>query len=113
MEIPNEFFTVESLLTLAGATLITTVVTNAIQYAFSWNPKWFGLAIAMIIALVGVILTPEYQPLDFLIGIINGFFVYANSTGIMQMAGNPQKVEVAGTAGKAAKQIRSFMDKWY
>jgi hypothetical protein len=113
MEIPNEFFTAESMLTLAGATLITTIVTNAIQYAFSWNPKWFGLVIAMIIAIVGVILTPEYKPLDFLIGVINGFFIYANSTGIMQMAGNPRAVDIVGTAGEAAKQKRGFMDKWY
>lgn len=113
MELPNEFFTVESLLTLAGATLITTVVTNAIQYAFSWNPKWFGLVIAMIIAIVGVFLTPEYKPVDFLIGVLNGFFIYANSTGIMQMAGNPQKVQAVDTAGRAVKQKRGFMDKWY
>jgi hypothetical protein len=113
MEIPNEFFTVESLLTLAGATLITTVITNAIQYAFSWNPKWFGLAIAMIIAIIGVILTPEYRPVDFFIGLINGFFIYANSTGIMQMAGNPQRLKTAGTAGETAKQKRGFLDKWY
>jgi fucose permease len=109
MEIPNEFFTVESLLTLAGATLISTVVTNSIQYVFSWNPKWFGLVIAMIIAIVGVILTSDSKPLDFFIGLINGFFIYANSTGIMQMAGNPRSI----TAGKAAKQKRGFMDKWY
>lgn len=113
MEIPNEFFTVESLLTLTGATLITTIVTNAIQYAFSWNPKWFGLIIAMIIAIVGVILTPEFKPIDFFIGVINGFFIYANSTGIMQMAGTPQGVKTAGTAEEAAKQKRGFMDKWY
>ncbi len=113
MEIPNEFFTVESMLTLAGATLITTIVTNAIQYAFSWNLKWFGLVIAMIIAIFGVFLTPEYKPVDFLIGIINGFFIYANSTGIMQMAGNPRAPEVVGTAGEAAKQKRKFLDKWY
>ncbi|KPK79384.1 MAG: hypothetical protein AMS27_18075 [Bacteroides sp. SM23_62_1] len=113
MEIPNEFFTVESLLTLAGATLITTVVTNALQYAFSWNPKWFGLVIAMIIAIVGVILTPEYRAIDFLIGVLNGFFIYANSTGIMQMAGNPQEAEAAVPAAKAVKQKRGFMDKWY
>jgi hypothetical protein len=109
MEIPGEFFTVESLLTLAGATLITAVITNTIQYIFSWNPKWFGLVIAMIIAMVGVILTSEHKLLDFFIGIINGFFIYANSTGIMQMAGNQRSI----TAAKVAEQKRGFMDKWY
>ncbi len=113
MEIPNEFFTVESMLTLAGATLITTVVTNSVQYAFSWNPKWFGLAIAMIIALAGVILTSDSKLLDFLIGIVNGFFIYANSTGIMQMAGNPAGLEATGTTGVSAEYKRRFMDKWY
>jgi hypothetical protein len=113
MEIPNEFFTVESLLTLAGATLITTVITNTIQYIFAWNPKWFGLAIAMIIAIIGVILTPEYRPVDFFIGVINGFFIYANSTGIMQMVGNPQGVEAVATAGETSKKKRRFLDKWY
>lgn len=112
MEIPNEFFTVESLLTLAGATLITTIITNTVQYAFSWNPKWFGLVIAMIIAMVGVFLSSGYKPLDFFIGIINGFFIYANSTGIMQMAGNSRSIAAEKTVD-SEKQGRRFLDKWY
>jgi hypothetical protein len=113
MEIPRGFFTMESMTTLAGATLITTVITNVIQHTFSWNPKWLGLSVAMIIAMVGVTLTPGYKLADIMAGIINGFFIYANSIGFMQMIGN-SKVKVPTRPGRDdAKLKRRFLDKWY
>lgn len=54
MTIPSEFFTPESIFTLAGATVITTVITNSCQHVFKWNPKWFGLVVAIVITVAGV-----------------------------------------------------------
>jgi zinc transporter ZupT len=106
--LPGDFFTPESMLTLAGATLITTVITNTCQHVFNWNPKWFGLLIALLIAVVGVLMTDSPKLINFFMGIINGFLIYASSTGIMQMAGTgPDRTKGSGKPG------RRFWDKWY
>lgn len=106
--VPSEFFTPESMLTLAGATLIVTVVTNTCQHVFNWNPRWFGLLIAFVIAMVGVVLTDNPKFINYFMGVINGFLIYASATGIMQMAGTqPDRTKGAG------KAKRKFWDKWY
>ena len=106
--VPHEFFTPESMLTLAGATLITTVITNTCQHVFNWNPKWFGLLIALVIVIAGVQLTDNPKFINYFMGIINGFLVYASATGIMQMAG----AQPVRTKDSAARKKR-FWDKWY
>ncbi len=50
MDIPKEFFTAASMLTLAGATGATVIVTNGLQRAFNFNPIWLALLIAQAIA---------------------------------------------------------------
>lgn len=42
MMLPKEFFTVESMLTLIGASGMTFIVSNAIQKAFNFNPSWLA-----------------------------------------------------------------------
>lgn len=111
MAIPSDLFTPESMLTLAGATVMTTVITNSFQYAFNWNPRWFGLVIAMIIAIVGVVLTGDAKFINYFVGVINGFLIYASSTGIMEMAGS--KAPQPGPTGLTDRPGRRFMDKWY
>jgi hypothetical protein len=54
MEVPSEFFTLQSMLTLSGATTATYVISNGLQHAFNYNPKWLALAIALAISLFGV-----------------------------------------------------------
>jgi hypothetical protein len=109
--IPGDFFTPESMLTLVGATSITTIVTNSCRYAFNWNPKWFGLAIALVISLTGVILTDKPAPLNFFMGLINGFLIYASATGIMALSGN-RPVKTTKTKSTGAS-VRRFWEKWY
>ena len=111
LALPSEFFTPESMLTLAGAVVMTTVVTNVCQYVFGWNPKWFGLLLAIIISIAGVILTGNYKLISFFIGLINGFLIYANSAGIMQMAGTNANSNTLKLQNGKIK--RGFMNKWF
>ena len=110
---PEEFFTAESMLTLAGASLITMVITNSVQHAFNFNPKWFGLAIAFIVSITGVILVGNYTVVTFIIGIFNGFLIYASSTGIMQMAGTSIESTTAKSMAGDPGIKRKFWNKWY
>ncbi len=46
MDLPNEFFTAESMFTMSGATGVTFVVSNGLQRAFNFNPRWLAFVIA-------------------------------------------------------------------
>jgi hypothetical protein len=109
--IPSDFFTPASMLTLAGATLITTVITNSCQHAFNWNPKWLGLVVGIVIGIIGVLLTENPKFVNYFMGIINGFLIYASATGIMQMGGTP--APQTGTVEKALQSRRKFWNNWY
>lgn len=115
--LPSEFFSSESILSLAGATLITTVITNSCQHAFNWNPKWLGLIVGIVIAVVGVVFTESPQPVNYIMGFFNGFLIYANATGIMQMAGKsaPDPTPTRGDGLESFKPVinRRFNHKWY
>ncbi len=91
MTIPSEFFTPESIFTLAGATVITTVITNSCQHVFKWNPKWFGLVVAIVITVAGV---------------------FASAAGIMQMIGNP--VQPSDSTPRSFRDPRRrFLNQWF
>jgi hypothetical protein len=82
----NAFFTLQSMMTLGGATGATFVVANGIQRAFDYNPRWLALLIAQLVCL-GMV----YQSLgvgsDYVIGVINGFLVYCSAAGATGAAG--------------------------
>ena len=112
MAIPGDFFTPESMFTLAGATLLTTVITNSCQHAFNWNPKWLGLVVAVAITLAGVYFTTEAKAVNYFMSILNGFLVYASAAGIMQMIGNPvQQSDLTPRSFRDPR--RRFINKWY
>jgi len=120
MEIPSEFFTLESILTLSGAATATYVISNSIQYAFNFNPKWLALVLAQLIALFGV-----YQSngsgSDYLIGVINGFLIYATTVGVATLvSGNntsPQTSRespaTAAAPGLDDQKKRTFFTPWF
>jgi len=124
MTIPNEFFTIQSLLTLTGATGVTVVVCNGMQSAFNFNPRWLGLAVAEVIALWGVWQT-HGQGSDYFIGVINGFLIYCTAIGATQMGatttgakGDSGSGAVARSAEDAAlpqppQNRRRFFTPWF
>jgi hypothetical protein len=111
LQLPPDLFTTGSMLTLAGATLITSIITNTCQHAFNWNPKWLGLVVAIIVMLVGALLTPEAKAVNYVMAVINGFLVYASSAGIMQMSG--RDLPQPGHAAAMTRIRRVFMSKWF
>ena len=118
MELPKEFFTIQSMLTLTGATGATFVIANGCQRAFNFNPRWFALAVAQVISLVGV-LTVGKGAADFFVGIVNGFLIYCTTIGATSMVGSPPP-EAARPRGAAAAPHpqdsslrRGFLTRWF
>jgi len=112
----GEFFTAETLLTLSGATFVVLVISGTVQHAFDFNPKWFAFALSFIVSFIGVIIAGKYG-ISLLIAFLNGFLIYANSVGVVQVTGRNQTEEggVDERYGSSENKLvkRKFWTKWY
>lgn len=77
----NEFYTLTTLSTLAGATGATVAITNALKTAFDLSPKWLGLVVAEVICVGVLSATGAAHVSDWLIAVLNGCLVYATAAG--------------------------------
>jgi hypothetical protein len=82
--IPSEFFTLQSIGTLTGATGLCFVVTNGIRRAFGFDPRWLGLVVAQIVAFAGVALAAG-TPVQYALAIPNGFLLFSTAAGAAAM----------------------------
>jgi hypothetical protein len=123
IHVPQEFFTVQSMLTLTGATGATFIVANAFQMALNFNPKWFALLIAIIIALFGVYQSHNVDEphlfSDYFVGTINGFLIYCTTAGGTQILGQRNSPEATHRGvgpdpiKKGSVSKRKFLTPWF
>ncbi len=118
--LPNEFFTIQSMLTLTGATGVVYVVSNSLQRVFDFNPKWLALLIAQIIAIVGVFMSQNVGIGDIFVGVVNGFLIYSTAVGANQItARNSNDVGIVRSMQWSMPYIRTetnkrkFNTKWF
>ena len=88
MEGQNDFFTLQSLGTFAGATGATVVISNSVQRVTNRNPAWLALFIAELICLLTVFWVHESAPesvqivySDYFVAVVNGFLVFCSAAG--------------------------------
>ncbi len=85
MQLPNEFYTIETLFTLTGATTGVWVITSVIGYlipGLSSNiKKWLGLVLAFVFVFLGVAFGQDKSPLIWVVAFVNSFLVYLTAVG--------------------------------
>jgi hypothetical protein len=119
MTIPQEFFTLQSMLTLTGAAGATFVVCNGLQSAFNFNPRWLALVVAQCLSVYGTYASHSATsvPSDYFVAVVNGFLIYATATGGTNILGGSAAPAVArGAADAAAPQAgsrRGFLSSWF
>jgi len=120
IEIPKEFFTLQSMLTLTGAAGATYVICNGLQRAFNFNPRWLALAIGILISLYGVYETSPGRASDYFVGIINGFLIFCTAAGATELGAVKTESTTARSApnGNAATSTnqaakRQFRSSWF
>jgi hypothetical protein len=118
MELPKDFFTLSSMFTFTGAAGGTFVVTNGLQQAFGWRPKWLGLAIAQLIVNVGVYSSGGVSVVDYFVGVVNGFLVYLTAGGATGAASKALEPDlklhsVAPPEAPPETKRRSFLTPWF
>ena len=91
MSIPDQFFTVQSMCTLTGASGVTFLICNSLQRALNFNPKWLALAIALALSLIGTCLAGKRDAVDYFVGFVNGFLIYATAAGGTEIMGGANR----------------------
>jgi hypothetical protein len=132
MDSYNDFFTLQSLGTFAGAVGATAVVTNGLQRAFDFNPKWLALLLAEVVCLVIVYFTHAYAPAgtqtltsDYFVAVINGFLVFCSAAGVTGIGSAavhgaeptsnpaPSDAQARGPGAVApSRRSRGFWSRW-
>jgi hypothetical protein len=105
MAAPNDFFTLQSLGTFAGATGATTVIANAIRLAFGLNQAWVALAVAEAICL-GVVLIAYLDAAPgvpvvysaYFIAFLNGFLVFCTAASVTALGVQGEEAMRGGAA---------------
>lgn len=54
-ELPSDFFTLESVLTLGGAATAVVVVSNTIRQLLGWKSLWVGFSVSLVIVIFGAL----------------------------------------------------------
>jgi hypothetical protein len=111
----EQFFTLDSLATLAGATGATLVVTNTVKQAFGFAQRWFGLLVAQVIC-IGLAIYAHKTGSDYVIAMLNGCLVYLGAAGASDAAGPGQKRGATSRGGNAEAyrtSWRNFFGTWF
>jgi hypothetical protein len=111
----SSFFTWASFGSLIGLTGITYVVTNTARVAGNFNPRWFGLVVAIVATEMGVYLTHPSDPLTYVLGLLNGCLVFLTAAG-SATAGDAaaQLPALAGSRGPRAPGAKpAFYESWF
>jgi hypothetical protein len=121
----NDFFTLQSLGTFAGASGATLLIANAIQHAFGFNPRWLALAVAEFVCL-GVVATGQVDGAasvtvtPFFVAFVNGFLVFCSAAGLTAVGaeaqGHTQAPRDAGTRVLESARVgerRGFWQPWF
>jgi hypothetical protein len=114
MDLPPDFFTNKSFLSLAGCAGIVFVVCNALQGALNFNPRWLALALAELVAIYGAHLanTPRV-PSDYFIAALNGCLIYCTAVGgTAALAAAKDAGAPKGLAPSFPNSKRGFFSPW-
>jgi hypothetical protein len=113
--IPDSFFTMQSFVSLTGASAIVFIVANALQSALNFNPRWLALALSELVALYGTYASGNiHVPTDYVLALLNGCLIYCTAVGGTSIAGAVrEKGTPKGLAPATGNQRRGFSTAWF
>jgi hypothetical protein len=74
-------FTVTNFGTLSGCAVIAWIVTSVLSGVFKLSQGPTGLIVAIIVALVAVLVSPERRFEKYVVAAFNGFLIYLTIVG--------------------------------
>lgn len=103
-----EFFSWQTLGTVAGATLATVLVVNALRAAFNWSPQWLGLLVAALLQAAVWWFASDQSAQALVMALINAVVVYLAAIGGNQLVATRQPRDV-----RAAGPDKRFWRPWF
>jgi hypothetical protein len=113
--VSSDLFTWASLGTLTGLTGATVVITNAAARAFGWTPKWFGLAVALVLC-VGLAAANNRGIDEYVLALLNACLVYLTAAGASSAGAAAIDVPKASGAPESTDggaQPTGFFHRWF
>ena len=113
----QSLYTLDTLASTGGAAGVVLVVSNTVQRAFNYNPKWFALVLAELVALLGTYgaTGTAHVPTDAAVAVLNGCLIYCTAVGGSSLAGSTRARRPRG--GSVGPDLgstdRSFFSAWY
>jgi len=112
----NEFFTLQSILTISGASGVVLLISNSLQSALNFNPKWLALLIAQVVSFISLFIGDEIHFANVVLAILNGFLIYSTAVGANQFTG--KDIDQRGPSPDAFTpnnnlSSRKFNSKWF
>lgn len=108
------YFTAQTVLSFGSSTLVVFVICNALQHAFSFNPRWLAFVLSQVIAMAATYASSHFGLTSTIVGFVNGCLVYCTSIGATQIThaavaggGTPRGDRPPGDAGNAAPSSSS------
>jgi hypothetical protein len=115
-QLPKEFFTNESILTLTGASSATLLVCNTFQRIFNFNPKWLAFLISILIAFYGAYASGNNSIANYFLAFLNSFLIYSTTYGISQLTSKTENINnnttTYGSGSTKSLGKRSFNSRW-
>lgn len=86
MQALNNFYTIDTLLTLTGSATAVWIITSVVGYLLEPRnsekvKKWLGLFLSLVLALLGATTVQEQTLLTWLVAVVNGFVIYLTAVG--------------------------------
>lgn len=109
-------YTAASMATLAGASTLTLLISNALQSSLNFNPKWLALAIAQAFSIAGISFTKGvYSGETIFVAVVNGFVIYSAAIGINRTGGSGGGGRGAATTQglQSPQPRRGFWTPWW
>lgn len=116
MELPTEFFSRTTILTLAGASGAVYVMTSTMQHAMNFNPRWLALLLSIALGIGGALTLQVPMLVDYVVGLVNGCLIYCTTVGISSISAKPIPGALVskGSEGRTlAAQHRTFRSRWF
>ena len=126
MDIPNDFYTTGTLFSLTGAATAVWIITSVIGYVMDVKDstrikKWLGLALSLILALLGATQVQDRTSMTWVVALVNGFLIYLTAVGanaVVSHSVNPDPVRKYAAPSEAVnvaggRPRGDFIEPWW
>ena len=121
MNIPNSFYTIETLFSLTGSATAVWIKTSVTGYVLELKnsrkfKKLLGLTLSISLALLGVTQIQEKTSLTWVVAFINGFLIYLTAVGantITASGSEPERAPIRETSVSGRTLRGEFTERWW